>query len=244
MRYGRAGGGLWSSFLALACLCEAALLPRAIRAQQTNATLVEEIRSEEPVGASQLALRAFVLHNGAKPPMKAGLFNFSIAVPASVAPASIVVEIRDDLDKGYYMRVGNPCRGSRPCDYSWPDAKVVSAGLKAADLWAVARPVDAADVLLPLCFCKSQELARNTVARFTLVPIRAVNLAYSLYRPDGTAIASGNRDDFPARSPLTLEFDLSDPKLRGKELRLVINHIAASGSSAERFADVYAFVVP
>lgn len=203
----------------------------------------EEVQRREPVGASQVGLRALLLGRDGTSPYAAGISAyFTIPVPETINPATVTVEVRDSRDLGYYMRPKVACSGTRPCFYSWPRTKIELLGLDSRSLWAVAALEDHPDLILPVCFCGAVELPLQTFFEFVFVPIRTINLQYSLFASDGIKIADGERSSLAAKFPFLLRFDL--PAGHRSPFRLVLRHVASAGSSAETYSDAFTVYLP
>jgi len=205
----------------------------------SDADRLEGIRHTEDIGASQLALRAVTL--GGNSSKNANEIIVELLIPSQVEPTTVELDVRDRVDKGYFMHATSICEASGACEYRWPTEKARSVGIGADMLWSVARTgrpeVDGA--LIPVCFCQKEQLRQRSSVKFVFIPSQTVNLTYQIYSDIGQLIEKGRSQTYPAGLPITIATNKADDA--AKRYKLVVNHIASNGSSVERFSDTFYF---
>lgn len=200
---------------------------------------IEEVRKSEPVGASQLALRAVLLRRAQVVTPHDQSPIMSLHVPTDIKPSSIILEVRDSSDHGYYMRPSQPCLGKTPCEYQWPAEKMKQIGISLGDLWPIAkvqtRPTDT--IFLPVCLCGVNDLAAQDTIEFILIPSRTIHLQYSLKDADGKKIKSEKRKDIAAGMPFYVTF--SPVGAVSNTYTLNVKSVTATDGAVERFSDSF-----
>jgi hypothetical protein len=204
---------------------------------------IEEVRGTEPVGASQLALRAVILRNAHIRTKSDWAPVLSLPIPEDLNPTDVIVEVRDSLDYGYYMKPTQPCQSDIECEFRWAIDTMKTIGIGPENLWPLARisakPTETK--YLPVCFCGSQELTGKGVIDFILVPSRAIHLTYRLQNENGKEIKSGTYQNLSPGQPITVTFDPSKDN-SVKSLKLKLNHVSATDGTVERFSDSFTVI--
>lgn len=204
---------------------------------QRPATEFEEVRRTEPVGANQLALRALYASGRVSSNVQQAALAFE--VPAGIDPGEVQLEVRDTLDKGYHLKVTNPCSSYGKCEHRWSPSLMHALGIDEGELWPIVSIGGMSDkLLLPACLCASDTM--GGYATFVFVPSRTINIAYELYDEKGQKIDFGRRNDLPAGLPISIRLDKADNDSR--RYTLVVKHISSGGGDAERFSDTYTFL--
>jgi hypothetical protein len=212
--------------------------------QPTSAQLpteqVEEIHRTESVGANQLALRALLIEQPISVTDES-MPTVAFKVPARINPATVMLEVRDRNDKGYYLRASRLCVESGPCEHRWAAAKMREVGITLAALWPVTKSGDPTSdgALIPTCLCSRSELGEREKLVFVFVPSKTINLRYYIYDDAGLLLDSAKLDAQPAGAPLVIGTNKANDVAR--RYKLVVNHIASAGGSAERFSDSFYF---
>ena len=148
----------------------------------------EEVRHNEPVGANQLALRAFLIDAG--PDVFGKNIGLAFIVPTGLNIGDVRIDVRDALDKGYHLQVLGPCPSTGVCEYYWPDDKMISVGVNPGELWPVVTVHHATDetIFIPSCVCSKNTLKSSSGLTFVFIPSQTVNIKYSLYNDQGVSI--------------------------------------------------------
>jgi hypothetical protein len=210
---------------------------------QAETSRIEEVRRSEPVGVSQLALRAATIRrNGHVAHSFDKVARLSLSIPTEIQPPWISVELRDDRDIGYFMRPSQACRSGPACEYSWPSRKLDELKLPPTSLWALARIDEPAyrEWILPVCLCPASEIDQQDHVQLVFVASRAITYQFTVSDQDGAPVLSDRKSNHVAGLPVIVEFDR--PRGRPSAYNLTLHHSSSARGAVERFADTYRIV--